>query len=147
MVSYLQVHEWMSQINFFIFLCVLSALIILSVVLQRKKKLVWHGNTMLVIVSIAGLLTIAHMGPSLAWAFVEIFEVFNWVAFLGIVHGLIGLVTLVFGLWFVGAWAFANSSELYFCTPRRKLMRRILSLWIVSLALGLAYYPLHLIFG
>jgi hypothetical protein len=147
MVTYAVVHEWMSQVNLLIFLCVLSGLIVLSVILQRKRKFVWHGNTMLVLVMIAGLLTVVHMGPSFAWVVLETLKDFNWVAVLGIIHGLIGLVTLVSGVWLVGAWAFVGSSENQFCAPKRKLMWKILALWIISLGLGLVYYPLHLILG
>ena len=147
MVTYEVVHEWMAQVNLFVFLFVLTGLVVLSIVLQRKRKFVWHGNTMLVIVMIASLLTVVHMGPSLAWVVVETLSEFNLVAFLGVIHGFIGLVTIVIGVWLVGAWAFAGSSETGFCAPKRKLMWKIVTLWIVAMALGLAYYPLHLILG
>ena len=89
--------------NLFVFLFVLTGLIVLSIVLQRKRKFVWHGNTMLVIVMIASLLTVVHMGPSLAWVVVETLSEFNWVAFLGVIHGFIGLVTIVIGVWLWGS--------------------------------------------
>ena len=137
----------MALANLILLVSVLSVLIILGVFLQRRRKFVWHGDTMLVVVMIAGLLTLAHMGPSLVWVVVEAVNSFNLVALLGIVHGVIGAVTLVLGVWLVGAWAFIDSGEMGFCAPRRKLMLRILKLWTVSLALGLIYYPLHLILG
>lgn len=147
MVTYEVVHEWMAQVNLFIFIFILSGLIVLSIMLKKKRKFVWHGNTMLVLVIIASLLTVVHMGPSLAWVAIEALNDFNWVAFLGIIHGIIGLVTIVIGVWLVGTWAFVGSSETQFCAPKRKLMWKILTLWIVSLVLGLAYYPLHLVLG
>ena len=147
MVTYNEVHEWMSQANLIILVAVLSLLIILSIFLQRRKKFVWHGNTMMVVVMIATLLTIAHMGPSFVRVVAEMLEGFNVVALLGVVHGVIGLVTISLGIWLVGKWALGESSETRFCAPRKKLMWEILTVWIIALGLGIAYYPLHLIFS
>ena len=147
LLTYDEVHELMALANLIILVSFLSALIILGIFLQRKKKFVWHGDAMLVVMMVAGLLTLAHMGPSLVWVVVEAVYSFNLVALLGIIHGVIGALTLSLGVWLVGAWAFAASGETRFCAPKRKLMRRIAMLWIVALALGLIYYPLHLILG
>ena len=102
---------------------------------------------MMVVVMIATLLTIAHMGPSFVRVVTETVQDFNVVALLGVVHGVIGLVTISLGIWLVGKWALGESSETRFCAPRKKLMWEILAVWIITLGLGLAYYPLHLIFS
>jgi hypothetical protein len=146
MVTYEEVHEWMALANLVI-LVGLLLVISLSVFLQRRRKLVWHGNTMLLVVMIAGLLTLAHMGPSLFWVLVEALGGLDIVTLTGIIHGVIGAITLSLGIWLVGMWAYTRSGETRFCAPRKKLMRRILTLWITSLILGLIYYPLHLILG
>ena len=147
MVTYNEVHEWMSQANLIILVAVLSLLIILSIFLQRRKKFVWHGNTMMVVVMIATLLTIAHMGPSFVRVVAETLKGFNVVALLGVVHGVMGLVAISLGIWLVGKWALGESSETRFCAPKKKLMWEILIVWIIALGLGIAYYPLHLIFS
>jgi hypothetical protein len=146
MVTYDEVHEWMSQANLIILVAVLSILIVLSVILQRRRKFVWHGNTMLVVVMIATLLTIGHMGPSFVRVVAETLQEFNFVALLGVVHGLFGLATLAVGIWLLGMWALSASGETRFCAPKKRLMWKILALWIIALGLGIAYYPLHLIF-
>jgi hypothetical protein len=148
MVTFNEVHEWMSQANLVILVAALSVLIVLSVYLQRRRKFVWHGNTMLVVVLAAVLLTVAHMGPSFVRVIFETVDSFNFVALLGVVHGIVGLVTIAVGAWMLGMW-FLNESEgeTRFCAPRRKLMWEILALWIITLGLGIAYYPLHLIFS
>ena len=133
--------------NLVMFVLVLSLLIGLSFFLQKRRRLVWHGNVMLVVVMIAGLLTVAHMGPSLWWVVVEALGGLDIVTITGIVHGIVGLVALSLGVWLVGAWAYGQSGETSFCAPRKKLMRNILALWIIALVLGLIYYPLHLILG
>ena len=146
-LTYYEVHEWMALANLVSFVIVLSLLIGLSFFLQKKRKFVWHGNVMLVVVMIAGLLTIAHMGPSLWWIVAEALKSLNIVAFVGIVHGAVGLAALSLGIWLVGVWAYIQSGETRFCAPKKKLMRKIIILWAVALALGLIYYPLHLILG
>ena len=146
-ITYNEVHEWMALGNLVMFVLVLSLLIGLSFFLQKRRRLVWHGNVMLVVVMIAGLLTVAHMGPSLWWVVVEALGGLDIVTITGIVHGIVGLVALSLGVWLVGAWAYGQSGETSFCAPRKKLMRNILALWIIALVLGLIYYPLHLILG
>jgi hypothetical protein len=146
MVTYAEVHEWMALANLVILVSLLL-LIGLGVFLQRRRRVVWHGNTMLVVIMIASLFTIAHMGPSFFWVVVEALGGFNIVVITGIIHGVIGIITLSLGAWLVGVWAYSQSSETRFCAPRKKLMQRILTLWIISLTLGLIYYPLHLIWG
>jgi hypothetical protein len=144
-LTYVQVHEWMAQANLVILVAVLSVLIVLSIFLQKRRKFVWHGNTMLVVVMIATLLTVAHMGPSFVRVVSETLESFNVVALMGVVHGVVGLATISVGAWLVGMWALGESGETRFCAPRRRLMLIILILWIIALGLGIAYYPLHLI--
>jgi hypothetical protein len=145
LATYTQVHEWMAQANLIVLVAVLSVLIVLSVLLQRRRKFVWHGNTMLIVIMIAALLTVAHMGPSFVRVVGETLENFNTVALIGVVHGITGLATISAGVWLVGMWTLRESQEAKFCAPKRKLMWKILTLWIMALGLGIAYYSLHLI--
>jgi hypothetical protein len=147
LLTFDEVHEWMAITNLIILVCVVSVLIVFSMFLQRKRKFVWHGNTMMVVIMIATLLTVVHMGYAFIFVVIEALESFNWVAFLGIVHGVIGLSALLSGIWLIGVWALGESSELRFCAPRKRLMWKILVLWIITLALGITYYPLHLTLG
>lgn len=123
---YAEVHEWMALANLVVLVSLLLV-IGLSVFLQKRGKFVWHGNTMLVVVMVAGLLTLAHMGPSLFWLVMEALGGLDIVTFTGMVHGVIGAVTLSLGVWLVGMWAYNQSSENRFCAPRKKLMKRILN--------------------
>jgi hypothetical protein len=138
-----QVHEWMAQANLVILIGVLL-LVGLSIFLEKKRKWIWHGNTMLLVVMITGLLVIAHMGPSLVRIFGEEFDV---VALAGIVHSIFGIVAVVLGIWLVGMWAYVQSSETRYCAERKKLMLKILVLWLIALGLGALYYVLHISLG
>jgi hypothetical protein len=147
MVAFNVVHEWMSQANLIIFVVILSVLIVLSIFLERRKKFVWHGNSMLVVFMVAILLTIFQMGPSFVRAVGETMNGFNGVALMGIIHGAAGLATILVGVWLLTGWFLSQSSgEIRFCAPRKNLMREISILWVIALGLGIAYYPLHLIF-
>jgi len=145
LITYEEVHEWMALINLAILVSLLM-LIGLSIFLQRKKKFVWHGNTMLVVMIIVSLLTVAHMGPSLISAVLEALRGFDIVAITGIIHSIIGAVTLSLGVWLVGVWAY-GSGETSFCASRKKLMWKILTLWLTSLGIGIVYYVLHISLG
>ena len=146
MVTFDVVHEWMAQANLVI-LFVALGLIGLSLYLEKKRKWVWHGNSMMVVMLITVLLVIAHMGPSFVSAVSETVATFNFVALSGVIHGLIGTVAIVLGAWFVWVWAINESSSTEFCAPRKKFMWKILAFWILALALGGLYYILHISFG
>lgn len=142
-VTYDEVHEWMAFANLVIQIAILL-LIGLSLLLKRKKMFVWHGNVMLVAVMINGLLLISHMGPSLIYLLREEIPILDFVAFVGLFHGIVGAVAEFLGIWLVGTWAYVQSETKY-CIKRKKLMRAILAFWIVALVLGFLYYVLHII--
>ncbi len=110
MVTFDVVHEWMAQANLVV-LFVALGLIGLSLYLEKKRKWVWHGNSMMVVMLITVLLVIAHMGPSFVSAVSETIATFNFVALSGVIHGLIGAVAIVLGAWFVWVWAINESSS------------------------------------
>jgi hypothetical protein len=146
MATYAQVHEWMAQANLAILFGIVT-LILLSLLLERKKKWVWHGNSMMIVMIVTVLLVIAHMGPSFVRVIQENIIVFNVASTAGIIHGVIGIITLVLGVWLVWVWAIGQSSETKFCAPKKKLMLKILILWLLSLGLGTLYYLLHITLG
>ncbi len=145
-VDYETVHEWMAEVNLFIFFAALG-LIALSIYLEKKKKWVWHGNSMMIVMIITVLLLIAHMGPSFVSSVSEAINNADLVASVGVIHGIIGAIGLIFGVWLVWVWSINESSNTRFCAPRKKLMLKILAIWILSLGLGGLYYLLHITFG
>jgi hypothetical protein len=145
LVTFEQVHELMAQANLLIQSVVLI-LIVLSVVLARKRKFIWHGNMMLIAVIIDGLLFISHMGPAFVSVLREGMSRLDIVTLLGLTHGVISAVTELLGIWLVGMWAFVWSGTSY-CSKKKKWMWRILVLWSIALGLGYVYYPLHLAWG
>ena len=144
-VSYYEVHEWMAFANLVIQIAVLL-LIGLSLFLKKKKKFAWHGNVMLVAVLITGVLVVSHMGPSLIYLLREEVPVLDPIALVGLFHGIVGVITEFLGIWLVGTWAYVQADTKY-CIKRKKLMRVILTFWVLALSVGVLYYPLHIVWG
>jgi succinate dehydrogenase hydrophobic anchor subunit len=111
-------HEWMAQANVVI-LFVVFALIFISLFLERKKKRIWHGNSMIVIMLITTLLVIVHMIPSFVEVVTEALSSFDVVSTMEIVHGLIGIVTLIPGIWLVWMWQSVNQAKQNFVHQKR----------------------------
>jgi uncharacterized membrane protein len=145
-VTFEVVHEWMAQANIIVFVATFF-IVGLSLYLQKKRRWVWHGNSMMVVMLINVLLVVAHMGPSFISVATETLTEFNFVALSGVIHGIIGAIAVALGAWLVWVWAINESSSTTFCAPRKKLMWKILTLWLLSLGLGGLYYILHINFG
>ena len=145
-VTFEVVHELMAQANVVILIGA-AFLIVVSLFLERKKKWVWHGNSMMVVMIITVLLVLAHMGPSFVSAVLEAVNSLDIVAVVGVIHGVIGVFALVLGAGLVWVWSINESSSTGYCFSRKNLMLKILALWLVSLGLGGLYYLLHITFG
>jgi uncharacterized membrane protein YozB (DUF420 family) len=140
MITTAQLHDWMQYIN--IIVQILTLLLMgLSMVFMKKRRYTWHGDVMLLALIINGLLLIAHMGPSLIYLFDEPF----YVAVLGIIHAVIGTTAEILGSWVAGTWAYGRSETKY-CSIKKGIMRKTLTLWLVTFALGLVFYVLHTAF-
>jgi uncharacterized membrane protein YozB (DUF420 family) len=144
-VNYYEVHEWMAFANLVIQIAVLL-LIGLSLFLKKKKKFTWHGNVMLVAVLITGVLVVSHMGPSLIYLLREEIPVLDPIALVGLFHGIVGIIAEFLGIWLVGTWAYVQA-DIKYCIKRKKLMRVILSFWVLALGVGVLYYLLHIVWG
>jgi uncharacterized membrane protein YozB (DUF420 family) len=145
MVTFQQVHELMAQANLLLQTITLL-LIILGVILARKKRFNWHGNTMLVAVLIDGLMLISHMGPAVVRVVEEGASKLDVVTLLGMTHGVVGAVAEFLGVWLVGMWVYVGTETKY-CVMRKKWMWKTVILWMVSLGLGYVYYVLHIVLG
>ena len=144
-VNYYEVHEWMAFANLVIQIAVLL-LIGLSLFLKKRKKFTWHGNVMLVAVLITGVLVVSHMGPSLIYLLREEIPVLDPIALVGLFHGIVGIIAEFLGIWLVGTWAYVQA-DIKYCIKRKKLMRVILTFWVLALSVGVLYYLLHIVWG
>ena len=86
------------------------------------------------------------MGPSLIYLLREEIPVLDPIALVGLSHGIIGAIAEFLGIWLVGTWAYVQA-DIKYCIQRKKLMRIILTFWVIALSVGILYYLLHIVWG
>lgn len=119
---------------------VILVLLFGSVGLKGRKKFRQHGMTMLLAVVLHTITILLVMMPSFVSGFIPYFStnISDAVSIIAIVHGATGILAEVLGVWIVTSWRLRKS--LQYCTPRKKLMRFTLILWLIALFLGILLY-------
>ncbi|MGD6934115.1 MAG: hypothetical protein ACQCN5_07920 [Candidatus Bathyarchaeia archaeon] len=114
------------------------AFLIVGVGLKRQKRFRQHGLLMTVAL-VLHLISIAFvMGPSFQAIAFTVTGLSVMVVALSVVHGVLGLISLVLGIWVILAWRFRQS--LQYCAPKKKVMLATFTSWIVALLIGAALY-------
>jgi len=110
-----------------------------SMGLKRRKKFRQHGITMLLAVVLHTTTILLVMIPSFI-GFIPYFStnISDTISIIAIIHGIMGILAEVFGVWIVTSWRLQKS--LQHCAPRKKLMRVTLILWLTALFLGVLLY-------
>ena len=60
------------------------------------------------------------------------------IAIIAAVHGITGIIAAVLGVWIVASWRLRKS--LQYCAPKKKIMLVTLTLWVITLILGILLY-------
>jgi uncharacterized membrane protein YozB (DUF420 family) len=111
--------------------------------LKQMKKFRQHGITMLTAVILHMIMVLAVMLPSFVLGVIPLILA-NSSAVVTIVvplHGIMGIIAAVLGVWIVTQWRLHAS--LQYCggsTPKKKLMRLTLIVWLIALLLGVLLY-------
>lgn len=119
---------------------IILVLLLAGYILVRTKKLRQHGVIMSAAVILHTLTIFIVMVPS----FVVYFEILlRDISSPGViitwVHFVAGTLADVLGIFLVAEWRYRPSPKMT-CVKRRRLMKLLLALWILALALGLAFY-------
>ena len=133
----------------FYFLVATSSLVLQLIVLgllllgynfKRQKKYRKHGFSMFAAVLIHLITILVVMVPS--FGAIIFFETGlpSYIVALSVVHGLLGLLAFIFGLWLVASWRFRVSPQN--CFPKKKFMRVTIIIWITAIILGAAMYSI-----
>lgn len=117
---------------------VVLALLIVGVALKRQKRFRQHGTLMVAAVVLHLISVIVVMGPSFGAIAFTATGLSETIVALSILHGILGLVALIFGIWLTAVWRFRQS--LQYCAPKKKLMRATFTSWIIALLIGVALY-------
>jgi hypothetical protein len=118
---------------------VVLALLLFSYNLKRQKKFRLHGITMASAVVLHAIVIATVMIP----VFVFIIRSphllsFNAATTTGLIHGFMGTVAFVGGVFLVGAWRF--NKNMVACFKKKLFMRWTMVLWVASLVLGIILY-------
>lgn len=121
------------------FQIVFLAIVFVSLGLKQQKRLRLHGITMLVAVVLHLISVIPVMIPSYLNLLPLLAEgVMNMVIITFLIHGIIGVLTIVFAVWIVATWRLRQS--LKYCVPKKKMMRVTLILWASTFILAVIFY-------
>lgn len=117
---------------------VVLALLLVAVVLKTKKRFRPHGMLMATAVILHVISIVIVMGPSFGAIAFTVTGLSEMIVALSVVHGVLGLVALVLGIWLVAAWRFRQSIQ--YCAPKKRVMDVTFASWITALVLGIALY-------
>ncbi len=113
--------------------------------LKRKFRYLQHGFVMAAAVFIHLLMVFVLMIPSFVLAVVPDFIVISpleLTSIVGLIHGVLGSVSIVLGVWLVAAWRFKR--DFNGCFARKRLMTPTLAVWVTALVFGVALYGIFL---
>lgn len=109
--------------------------------LYRHKAFHRHGMVMASALFVHLASVIAVMLPSFAFAILPAYIAVNpadSTSILSIVHGVLGVVVIGLGLWFVASWRFRK--DIKGCFDKRNPMLITLSFWVLTLLIGIALF-------
>jgi uncharacterized membrane protein YozB (DUF420 family) len=116
-------------------------ILLVGLALNRRRKYFWHGIAMLValVLNLGAFLLV--MGPSLlALEPSIVISPLNRISIVAIVHGTLGGVTEILGIWIVGSWHGRRSTQS--CARKKWIMRVTWVMWLIALVLGMLLYAL-----
>ncbi len=119
---------------------IVLALLMFSFRLKQNLKFRMHGITMTAALSLHLTLIVAVMVPSFAVGLVPkiIKSPASLIGSLTPLHAAAGAITAILGLWIVGSWRLKQSIKP--CMLKKKYMKYIFTMWLISLSLGLILY-------
>jgi hypothetical protein len=138
--------ELMSLLNNPIALTITTSLIIQIIVLflliygyflKRKLKFRQHGITMATAFILHLSLVFYVMIPSFVLA-----APLALTSVVGLIHGILGTITLSLGVYLVGLWRF--SKNIQGCINRKKYMLKTLTIWVTTLVFGITLYAIFI---
>jgi hypothetical protein len=118
-------------------------LLIVGFYYKRKLKFRLHGTVMASAVGLHLIMILVVMIPSFVLAVVPEYiipEPLMLISLAGLIHGVLGLITVGLGIYLVAAWGFKKNVQ--GCFARKKIMLAAISLWLVALLLGFLLYGL-----
>lgn len=120
-------------------------LLMYGYLLKRKLKFRQHGITMAAAVVLHLTMVFYIMIPSFVLAVIPDYIVpapLEIVSVVGLIHGILGTITLSMGVWIVASWRFRKN--LNGCFNRKKTMLKTLTVWVATLVFGITLYAIFI---
>jgi uncharacterized membrane protein len=114
-------------------------------VLKQKLRFRYHGILMSTALILHLIMSVYVMVPSFVWAVIPeyiISKPLSLTSVVGLIHGILGLVALLLGVWIVASWRFRKNIQ--GCIRRKKTMLKTIVIWIASLVLGIILYVIFI---
>jgi uncharacterized membrane protein YozB (DUF420 family) len=130
--------QFLAQINL-VFQIIILAIISISFLLKKMKKLFLHGTTM-VIATISSVISFAIiMLPSLLnFRDFLVGYPFSRLSIVIFTHAILGATVEILALWMVITWRLR--SNLRYCSGKKIMMRVTFILWLAALFFGILTY-------
>jgi uncharacterized membrane protein YozB (DUF420 family) len=110
---------------------------------KRKQKFRKHGIVMAIALVLHLVTILVIMIPSFVLAVLPEFiipEPLLIISLVGLIHGITGVLTIILGGYLVAAWHF--QLDISGCIKRKQIMRVTITLWFITLVLGIVLYAL-----
>jgi uncharacterized membrane protein YozB (DUF420 family) len=117
---------------------VVLALLTVGYVLRGRKMFRLHGFTMSSALVLHLGTIFGVMGPSLVSGFSPGVNYADWLAIFSLVHAALGTIGASLGVYVVVSWHF--QAELAPCFARKKVMLTALTLWVLTILMGVVIY-------
>lgn len=117
---------------------VVLVLLVTGHVLKRQKKFRQHGLLMLSAVVLHVIMILTVMLPAFSVIAFTPTSLSLMVVATAMVHGTLGIVTVLLGIWIVASWRLRTS--LQYCAPKKIVMRTTFILWVITITIGIILY-------
>jgi len=110
--------------------------------LNRRLMFKQHGKVMAWAVALHLTTIFAFMAPSFVLAVIQEYIIphfFGIISVLSLIHVPLGIIAASFGVWFVVAW---RRQGLKGCFNRKRKMLLTMTIWLISISLGLILFAL-----
>jgi uncharacterized membrane protein YozB (DUF420 family) len=113
-------------------------LLFAGVGLKVRKKFHQHGIIMLTAVVMHTIIILAWMVPSFSSSFSGSINFADMIVVTILVHAFMGIAADLLGIWLVASWRLRVDMKT--CFAKKSIMRVTMTLWLITLFLGVVLY-------
>jgi len=117
---------------------VVLVLLFAGVGLKGRKRFRQHGIVMLTAVVLHTIIILAWMVPSFSASFSGSINLADMIVVTILVHAFMGITADLLGIWLVASWRLR--ADMKTCFAKKSLMRVTITLWLITLFLGIVLY-------